>query len=142
VFSTLAPRRFREIVPGGIELFDDFLGDNVGIGTVCDVVRLSSLSQRISISSAGFVTVDQFLAIVCGPFDDTGAPLCTSLIILPLEGFFSVSVEASRKTAATKDWHLYETVRGLLGGFRRFPGYRDRGRILQGSRLDRQRTRS
>jgi hypothetical protein len=35
----LSPRRFRGIVQDGIEVFDDFLGDNFGIGTVCDAVK-------------------------------------------------------------------------------------------------------
>jgi hypothetical protein len=48
ITSSRVLRDFAELVEGGFEIFDDFLGENVGIGEVVDSSRLSSRSQKMA----------------------------------------------------------------------------------------------
>jgi hypothetical protein len=49
----------------GFEIFDDFLGEHVGIGEIVGVFE-ASVSEPEDIK-AGFVAVDEFVVIVCAP---------------------------------------------------------------------------
>jgi hypothetical protein len=46
VFSTQIRDDFTELFEGGFEVFDDFLGQNVGIGEIVGLFELSSLRQE------------------------------------------------------------------------------------------------
>jgi len=54
-----------KLFEGGSEVFDDFLGENIGIGKVVGFFKVF-VSEPEDIQ-AGFVTVDEFSVFVCAP---------------------------------------------------------------------------
>jgi hypothetical protein len=58
-------RDFAELFQSGFEVFDDFLGQNVGVGQVVGLFQ-AFVSQPEDIQT-GFVAVDEFVVIVRAP---------------------------------------------------------------------------
>jgi len=60
--SLLNPRRFRGIVRGRLQVVDDFLGENIGIGKIVRV--LETLLSEPEDVEAGIVAIDEFVVII------------------------------------------------------------------------------